>query len=147
MSGETALTVAGNLAGEVELRYTPSGAAVASFTVASTPRKYNATTKQWEDGDTLFLRCSLWRAAAEHLANSLSKGARVLVTGTLRQRSYETKDGETRTVIELDADEAGASLKYTTAKIVTAERTSTAAPGAGADQDSGPVAGEGDAPF
>ncbi len=117
MSGETALTIHGNLTSDPELRFTPSGVAVASFTVASTPRKYNVATKQWEDGDALFLRCSIWRQAAENLANSLGRGARVMVTGTLRQRSYETKDGENVTVLEVDGEEAGASLKYATVKV------------------------------
>jgi len=102
----------------------------------------NATTKQWEDGDTLFLRCSIWRQAAENLANSLSKGERVMVTGTLRQRSYETKDGENRTVIEVDAEEVGASLKY-----AKAERTRSVTPTPDAEQGESPAAGEGDAPF
>jgi len=107
----------------------------------------NATTKQWEDGDTLFLRCSIWRQAAENLANSLSKGERVMVTGTLRQRSYETKDGENRTVIEVDAEEVGASLKYATAKVAKAEWTRSVTPTPDAEQGESPAAGEGDAPF
>ncbi len=102
---------------EPELRFTPAGLAVANFTVASTPRKFNAQTNQWEDGDALFLRCSLWRQPAENVAESLTKGARVLVTGRLHQRSFETKEGEKRTVVELDVDEIGPSLKYATVKV------------------------------
>lgn len=146
MSGETTLTVQGNLTSDPELRFTPSGAAVANFTVASTPRRYDATTQRWEDGDTLFLRCSIWRQAAENVAESLSRGARVMVTGTLRQRSYETKDGEQRNVIELDADEVGASLKYATAKVTKADRAATRNTTV-TEQGASPASGEEDAPF
>ena len=117
MAGETVITVVGNLTGDPELRFTPSGAAVASFTVASTPRTLDKATNEWKDGDALFLRCSIWRQAAENVAESLQKGMRVIVQGRLKQRSYETKEGEKRTVYELDVDEVGPSLKYATAKV------------------------------
>ncbi len=124
MAGETVITVIGNLTADPELRFTPSGAAVATFTVASTPRKYNAQTSQWEDGDALFMRCNIWRQAAENVAESLTRGARVVVSGRLRQRSFETKEGEKRTVVELEVDEVGPSLKYATAKVNKASRGS-----------------------
>jgi single-strand DNA-binding protein len=117
MAGETVITVIGNLTGDPELRFTPSGAAVASFTVASTPRTLDKATNEWKDGDALFLRCSIWRQAAENVAESLTKGMRVIVQGRLQQRSYETKEGEKRTVVELQVDEIGPSLKYATAKV------------------------------
>ncbi|MCU1599502.1 MAG: single-stranded DNA-binding protein [Frankiales bacterium] len=117
MAGETVITVIGNLTGDPELRFTPSGAAVASFTVASTPRTLDKATNEWKDGEALFLRCSIWRQAAENVAESLQKGMRVMVQGRLKQRSYETKEGEKRTVIELDVEEVGPSLKYATAKV------------------------------
>lgn len=117
MAGETVITVIGNLTGDPELRFTPSGAAVASFTVASTPRTLDKATNEWKDGDALFLRCSIWRQAAENVAESLTKGMRVIVSGRLQQRSYETKEGEKRTVVELQVDEIGPSLKYATAKV------------------------------
>jgi len=124
MAGETVITVIGNLTADPELRFTPSGAAVATFTVASTPRKYNAQTSQWEDGDALFMRCNIWRQAAENVAESLTRGARVVVSGRLRQRSFETKEGEKRTVVELEVEEVGPSLKYATAKVNKASRGS-----------------------
>ena len=117
MAGETVITVVGNLTNDPELRFTPSGAAVASFTVASTPRTLDKATNEWKDGEALFLRCSIWRQAAENVAESLQRGARVIVQGRLKQRSFETKEGEKRTVIELDVDEVGPSLKYATAKV------------------------------
>lgn len=122
MAGETVITVIGNLTADPELRFTPSGAAVASFTVASTPRRFNAQTSAWEDGESLFLRCSIWRQAAENVAESLSRGSRVIVSGRLKQRSFETREGEKRTVFELDAEEVGPSLKYATAKVNKASR-------------------------
>ncbi len=122
MAGETVITVIGNLTNDPELRFTPSGAAVASFTVASTPRMMDKSTNEWKDGDALFLRCSVWRQAAENVAESLQRGARVVVTGRLKQRSFETKEGEKRTVVELDVDEVGPSLKYATAKVTKASR-------------------------
>ena len=122
MAGETVITVVGNLTNDPELRFTPSGAAVASFTVASTPRTLDKQTNEWKDGEALFLRCSIWRQAAENVAESLQRGARVIVQGRLKQRSFETKEGEKRTVIELDVDEVGPSLKYATAKVTKASR-------------------------
>jgi single-strand DNA-binding protein len=116
-AGDVTVTVVGNLTNDPELRFTPSGAAVASFTVASTPRFLDKATNEWKDGDALFLRCSVWRQAAENVAESLTRGARVVVTGRLRQRSYETKEGEKRTVVELEVDEVGPSLRYATAKV------------------------------
>ena len=124
MAGETIMTVVGNLTADPELRFTPSGAAVANFTVASTPRKFNAQTNQWEDMDALFMRCNIWRQAAENVAESLTRGSRVVVTGRLRQRSYDTKEGEKRTVVELEVDEIGPSLKYATAKVNKVSRGS-----------------------
>jgi single-strand DNA-binding protein len=122
MAGETVITVVGNLTSDPELRFTPSGAAVASFTVASTPRTLDRATNEWKDGEALFLRCSIWRQAAENVAESLTRGARVVVQGRLKQRSFETKEGEKRTVIELDVDEIGPSLRYATAKVNKASR-------------------------
>lgn len=116
-AGETTVTVVGNLTADPELRFIPSGAAVANFTVASTPRIYDRQSGEWKDGEALFMRCSVWREAAENVAESLTRGARVVVTGRLRQRSFETREGEKRTVIELEVDEIGPSLRYATAKI------------------------------
>jgi single-strand DNA-binding protein len=124
MAGETVITVVGNLTDDPELRFTPSGAAVASFTVASTPRTFDKNSNEWKDGDALFLRCSIWRQAAENVAESLTKGMRVVVQGRLKQRSYETREGEKRTVVELDVEEIGPSLKYATAKVAKASRGS-----------------------
>src|SRR5664280_2988700 len=124
MAGETVITVIGNLTNDPELRFTPNGAAVASFTVASTPRTFDRQSNEWKDGDTLFLRCSVWRDAAENVAESLQRGTRVLVSGRLRSRSYETKEGEKRTVVEMDVDEVGPSLKYATAKVNRTQRGS-----------------------
>jgi len=122
MAGETVITVIGNLTDDPELRFTPSGAAVANFTVASTPRTLNRQTQQWEDGETLFLRCSIWRQAAENVAESLTRGTRVIVQGRLKARSYETREGEKRTVTELEVDEIGPSLTWATAKISRVSR-------------------------
>ncbi|WP_291479853.1 single-stranded DNA-binding protein [Corynebacterium sp.] len=112
--GDTPITLVGNLVDDPELRYTPSGAAVANFRVASTPRRFDSHTNQWVDGEALFLACNIWRAAAENVANSLTKGDRVIVTGRLRQRSYDTREGEKRTVFEVQVDEVGPSLRYAT---------------------------------
>ncbi|MGH3861263.1 MULTISPECIES: single-stranded DNA-binding protein [Actinokineospora] len=117
MAGDTTITVVGNLTADPELRFTPSGAAVASFTVASTPRTFDKASGEWKDGEALFLRCNIWRQAAENVAESLTRGSRVIVSGRLKQRSYETREGEKRTVIELEVDEVGPSLKYATAKV------------------------------
>jgi single-strand DNA-binding protein len=122
MAGETVVTIIGNLTNDPELRFTPSGAAVANFTVASTPRTFDRQSNDWKDGETLFMRCSVWRDAAENVAESLQRGTRVLVTGRLRSRSYETKEGEKRTVVEMDVDEVGPSLRYATAKIAKTSR-------------------------
>ena len=123
MAGETVITVVGNLVDDPELRFTPSGAAVASFRIASTPRTFNRQTNAWEDGDSLFLTCSAWRQMAENVAESLQRGNRVVVQGRLKQRSYETREGEKRTVFELDVDEVGPSLKYATAKATKTSRS------------------------
>jgi single-strand DNA-binding protein len=122
MAGETVVTIIGNLTNDPELRFTPSGAAVANFTVASTPRTFDKQSNDWKDGDTLFMRCSVWRDAAENVAESLVRGSRVLVSGRLRSRSYETKEGEKRTVVEMEVDEVGPSLRYATAKVNKASR-------------------------
>jgi len=123
MAGDTVITVVGNLTGDPELRFTPSGAAVANFTVASTPRSFDKQSNEWKDGDTLFMRCSVWREAAENVAESLTKGMRVIVQGRLVQRSYETREGEKRTVVELQVDEVGPSLRYASAKVTRAQRS------------------------
>lgn len=120
MAGETIITVVGNLTADPELRYTQNGLAVVNFTVASTPRTFNKATNEWEDGEALFLRCSLWREPAEHVAASLVKGSRVIVVGRLKQRSYETKEGEKRTSMELEVEEVGPSLRYATATVTRA---------------------------
>lgn len=117
MAGDTVITVIGNLTADPELRFTPSGAAVANFTVASTPRTFDRQSGEWKDGDALFLRCNIWRQAAENVAETLTRGARVIVSGRLKQRSYETREGEKRTVVELEVDEVGPSLRYATAKV------------------------------
>lgn len=122
MAGETVITVVGNLVDDPELRFTPSGAAVANFRIASTPRTFDRQTNEWKDGDALFLSCSVWRQAAENVAESLQRGMRVIVQGRLRQRSYETREGEKRTVIELEVDEVGPALKYATAKVTRTTR-------------------------
>jgi single-strand DNA-binding protein len=117
MAGETIITVVGNLTSDPELRYTQNGLAVANFTIASTPRTFDKASNDWKDGDALFLRASVWRDFAEHVAGSLTKGSRVVATGRLRQRSYETKEGEKRTSIELEIDDIGPSLRYATAQV------------------------------
>ncbi len=117
MAGETVITVVGNLTADPELRYTQSGLAVANFTIASTPRNFDRASNDWKDGETLFLRASVWREFAEQVAGSLTKGSRVIATGRLKQRSYETKEGEKRTSFELDVDEVGPSLRYATAQV------------------------------
>lgn len=122
MAGDTTITVVGNLTADPELRFTPSGAAVANFTVASTPRIYDRQAGEWKDGEALFLRCNIWREAAENVAESLTRGARVIVTGRLKQRSFETREGEKRTVMEVEVDEIGPSLRYATAKVNKASR-------------------------
>ena len=128
MAGETLITVVGNLTDDPELRFTPSGAAVANFTVASTPRTFDRQSQEWKDGEALFLRCNVWRQAAENVAESLTRGSRVIVHGRLRQRGWETKEGEKRTSYEIEADEVGPSLRYATAKV---NKVSRAAGGSG----------------
>jgi single-strand DNA-binding protein len=123
MAGETTITVVGNLTDDPELRFTPSGAAVAKFRIASTPRTLDRQSGEWKDGEPLFLACNIWRDAAEHVAESLQRGARVIVQGRLRQRSYETREGEKRTVYELEVDEIGPSLRYATAKVQRMNRS------------------------
>jgi len=123
MAGETTITVIGNLTNDPELRFTPSGSAVANFTIASTPRTFDRQSNEWKDGETLFLRAAVWREAAENVAESLTKGMRVIVSGRLKSRSYETKEGEKRTVIELEVDEIGPSLRYANAKVNRTQRS------------------------
>jgi single-strand DNA-binding protein len=142
MAGETTITVVGNLTDDPDLRFTPSGAAVANFTVASTPRFFDKQANEWRDGDALFLRCSIWRQAAENVAESLHRGTRVIVQGRLKQRSYETKEGEKRTVFELDVDEIGPSLKYATAKTTKTTRSGGSSDG-GHDPWAGPAPSSG----
>jgi single-strand DNA-binding protein len=132
MAGETTITVVGNLTDDPELRFTPSGAAVAKFRIASTPRTLDRQSGEWKDGEPLFLACNIWRDAAEHVAESLQRGARVIVQGRLRQRSYETREGATRTVYELEVDEIGPSLRYATAKVTRTQRSGGGGGGFGA---------------
>jgi single-strand DNA-binding protein len=128
MSADTVITIVGNLTADPELRFTPSGAAVASFTIASTPRSFDRASNEWKDGETLFLRCSIWRHAAEHASESLTRGMRVIAQGRLKQRSYETSEGDKRTIVELDVDEVGPSLRYATATVSRSQRASDDAP-------------------
>lgn len=123
MANDTTITIIGNLVDDPELRFTPSGAAVANFRIASTPRTFDKQSNEWKDGDALFLSCSVWRQAAENVAESLQRGMKVIVQGRLKQRSYETKEGEKRTVIELDVEEVGPSLTFATAKVTRAQRS------------------------
>ncbi len=142
MAGETPLTLVGNLTADPELRFTPSGAAVANFTVASTPRQFDRQTSEWKDGETVFMRCSIWRDAAENVAESLHRGTRVVVSGRLVSRSWETAEGEKRTVMEMQADEVGPSLKYATAQVTKAQRGSGGS-GFGGGQQGGFAGGQG----
>jgi len=135
MAGETTITLIGNLTADPELRFTPSGAAVANFTVASTPRTFDRQTQEWKDGEAMFINCAAWRNLAENVAESLTKGSRVIVTGRLRSRSYEGREGERRTVFEIEVDEIGPSLRYATAKL-----TRTTSSSGGSWQPSGPPA-------
>ncbi|MDV7221015.1 single-stranded DNA-binding protein [Streptomyces prunicolor] len=149
MSGETTLTVVGNIVSEPELRFTPAGAAVAKFRIASTPRKFDKQTNAWTDGDPLFLGVSVWRQQAEHVAESVTKGARVVVVGRLTQRSYEDREGVKRTVYEIEADEVAVSLAFATAKITKASggqqqgSAQSADPWAGAQPANGQAQGGG----
>ena len=122
MAGDTIITIVGNLTGDPELRFTPSGAAVANFTIASTPRTFDRQSNEWKDGETLFMRCSVWREAAENVAESLTRGTAVIAQGRLQSRSYETKEGEKRTVVEMQVDEIGPTLRRATAKVTKAQR-------------------------
>ena len=137
MAGDTIITVIGNLTDDPELRFTPSGAAVAKFRGASTPRFFDKSSSEWKDGEPLFLSCTVWRQAAEHVAESLQRGTRVIVSGRLRQRSYETREGEKRTVIELEVDEIGPSLRYATAKVQKMSRSGGGGFGGGGGQGGG----------
>ena len=143
MANENSVTLVGNLTDDPELRFTPSGAAVANFTVASTPRFLDKQTNEWKDGDALFLSCSVWRQAAENVAESLQKGMRVVVQGRLKARSYETREGEKRTVFEIEVEEVGPSLKFATAKVTRATRGG----GGGGYGGGGQQAGGGDDPW
>jgi single-strand DNA-binding protein len=147
-AGDTTITLIGNLTDDPELRFTPSGAAVANFTIASTPRFLDKATNEWKDGDTLFLRCSIWRQAAENVAESLQRGMRVIAQGRLKQRSYETKEGEKRTVYEVEVDEVGPSLRSATAKVAKTQRGAGAGGfgGGAAAVDNGPWASAAPAP-
>jgi len=132
MAGETVITLVGNLVDDPELRFTPSGAAVAKFRIASTPRTFDRQTNEWKDGESLFLTCNVWRQPAENCAETLQRGMRVIVQGRLRQRTYDTKEGEKRTVYEVEVDEVGPSLRSATAKVTKAQRTGgQGAPGGG----------------
>ena len=146
MAGETVITVVGNLTSDPELRYTQNGLAVANFTIASTPRTFDRQANDWKDGEALFLRASVWREFAEHVAGSLTKGSRVIATGRLKQRSYETKEGEKRTSIELEIDEIGPSLRYATAQVTRSQGSGGGNRGggqfAGGGQQQGAVADE-----
>jgi len=143
MAGETVITVVGNLTSDPELRYTQNGLAVANFTIASTPRSFDRAANDWKDGDALFLRASVWREFAEHVAGSLTKGSRVIATGRLKQRSYETKEGEKRTSIELEVDEIGPSLRYATAQVTrTSSSREGGIGGGGGGRGGAPIADE-----
>ena len=146
-AGDTNITLIGNLVDDPELRFTPSGAAVAKFRIASTPRYLDKQTNEWKDGESLFLSCNVWRQAAENVAESLQRGMRVIVSGRLKQRSYETKEGEKRTVYEVEVDEVGPSLKSATAKVVKTQRGAGAGGfGGGAAADNDPWASAAPAP-
>ena len=147
MAGETIITVVGNLVDDPELRFTPSGAAVANFRIASTPRTFDRQSNEWKDGDALFLSCAVWRQAAENVAESLQKGMRVVVQGRLKSRQYETREGEKRTVFEIDVEEVGPSLKYATAKVTRATRSGGGGGGYGGGQPSGGQSSGGDDPW
>jgi single-strand DNA-binding protein len=145
-AGDTQITLAGNLVDDPELRFTPAGQAVARFRVASTPRFRDNTTGEWKDGDSLFLTCNVWRQAAENAAESLTRGMRVIVAGRLRQRSYETKEGEKRTVYEVEVDDVGPSLRNASAKVNRAARSNANGGGQGAQGGGGggrPASGQG----
>src|ERR1700757_4924508 len=137
MAGDTQITIIGNLVDDPNLRYTPTGQAVANFRIASTPRFLDRNTNEWKDGDSLFLSCNVWRQAAAHVAESLQRGMRVIVSGRLRQRSYETKEGEKRTVYEIEVDEVGPSLRNASAKVVRSSRATGQGGSGGGGGDGG----------
>ena len=143
MAGETTITLVGNLVDDPELRFTPSGAAVANFRVASTPRTFDKQSGEWRDGERLFLSCSVWRQAAENVAESLQKGMKVIVSGRLKQRSYETREGERRTVFEIDVDDVGPSLRNATAKVTKTTRSGSGGGFAATDSDPWATSGGG----
>lgn len=147
MAGETLITVVGNLVDDPELRFTPSGAAVANFRIASTPRTFNRQTNDWEDGEALFLSCSVWRQAAENVAESLQRGMRVVVQGRLKARTYDTREGEKRTVFEIEVEEVGPSLKFATAKVARASRSGGGGGGGGYNGGGGNGGGGGGGGF
>lgn len=157
MAGDTVITIIGNLTADPDLRFTANGTSVANFTIASTPRTFNKQTSQWEDGEALFMRCTAWKHLAEHIAESLKRGAGVIAQGRLRQRSFETREGENRTVVELTVDDIGPSLRYATAKIAKATRATgdrpaesdpwSDAPAASSDEFVGAGAGSDAPPF
>ena len=142
-AGDTQITIVGNLVDDPQLRYTPTGQAVANFRVASTPRLFDRNTNEWKDGDSLFLTCNVWRQAAENVAESLQRGMRVIVSGRLRQRSYETKEGEKRTVYEIEVDEVGPSLRNASAKVTKSSRSTGGGFGGGPSGSGGPSGGGG----
>ena len=142
-AGDTQITIVGNLVDDPQLRYTPTGQAVANFRVASTPRLFDRNTNEWKDGDSLFLSCNVWRQAAENVAESLQRGMRVIVSGRLRQRSYETKEGEKRTVYEIEVDEVGPSLRNASAKVTKSSRSTGGGFGGGPSGSGGPSGGGG----
>jgi single-strand DNA-binding protein len=147
MAGDTVITVIGNLTADPELRFTSSGAAVANFTVASTPRTFDRASGEWKDGEALFLRCNIWRQAAENVAESLTRGSRVIVSGRLKQRSFETREGEKRTVVELEVDEIGPSLRYATAKVNKVSRSDGGGGGFGSGRSGGGSGAPADDPW
>lgn len=147
MAGETQITLVGNLTADPELRFTPNGAAVANFTVASTPRNFDRQTNEWKDGEAMFINCSVWRQYAENVAETLSKGSRVIVQGRLKARSYETREGEKRTVVELQVDEIGPSLRYASARVERTQRGSGRAPGPATDAWTAGPASSDEPPF
>lgn len=143
MAGDTVITVVGNLTDDPELRFTANGAAVANFTVASTPRFFDKQNNEWKDGEALFLRCSIWRQAAENVAETLQRGMRIVVQGRLKQRSFENREGEKRTVYEIDVEEVGPSLKYATAKVTKVTRSSSGFGGSSNAGAAGPGGSQG----
>ncbi|MEO7061667.1 MAG: single-stranded DNA-binding protein [Lapillicoccus sp.] len=147
MAGDTVITIIGNITGDPELRFTPSGAAVANFTVASTPRAFDRQSNEWKDGETLFMRCSVWRDAAENVAESVQRGTRVIVSGRLKSRSYETKEGEKRTVVEMEVDEIGPSLRYASAKVTKTQRGGGSGGGFGGGGYGGQGGGQAEDPW